>query len=93
MEAMDEKLGLEKGYIRKAFSAKGEHQTFIGTKVSHYSPCPCPDLVDGLRANTDAGGIILLFQDDEVGGLQIPKDGQWIDVQPVKNSIVITPGT
>ncbi|CAA3014077.1 1-aminocyclopropane-1-carboxylate oxidase 5-like [Olea europaea subsp. europaea] len=46
----------------------------------------------GLRAHTDAGGIILLFQDDEVKGLQILKDWVWIDVQPMKNSIVINTG-
>ncbi|KAJ6774171.1 OXOGLUTARATE/IRON-DEPENDENT DIOXYGENASE [Salix purpurea] len=51
-----------------------------------------PELVNGLRAHTDAGGVILLFQDDEVGGLQILKDGQWIDVQPMKNTIVINTG-
>ncbi|KAG1369944.1 1-aminocyclopropane-1-carboxylate oxidase [Cocos nucifera] len=92
MEAMDENLGLEKGYIKKAFSGSGEHEPFFGTKVSHYPPCPRPDLVDGLRAHTDAGGVILLFQDDRVGGLQILKHGRWIDVQPLENAIVINTG-
>ncbi|XP_008781612.2 1-aminocyclopropane-1-carboxylate oxidase [Phoenix dactylifera] len=92
MEAMDENLGLEKGYIKKAFSSSGEHEPFFGTKVSHYPPCPRPDLVNGLRAHTDAGGVVLLFQDDQVGGLQILKHGRWIDVQPVENAIVINTG-
>ncbi|KAL4183678.1 hypothetical protein AMTRI_Chr11g99460 [Amborella trichopoda] len=91
MEVMDENLGLEKGYIKRAFGGP-EENPFFGTKVSHYPPCPRPDLVAGLRAHTDAGGVILLFQDDEVGGLQILKDGQWIDVQPIKNAIVINTG-
>lgn len=91
MEIMDENLGLEKGYIKKAFS--GENGVpFFGTKVSHYPPCPRPELVNGLRAHTDAGGVILLYQDDQVGGLQMLKDGQWIDVQPVTNAIVINTG-
>ncbi len=91
MEAMDENLGLPKGYIKKAFNGE-EDDAFFGTKVSHYPSCPHPELVNGLRAHTDAGGVILLFQDDKVGGLQILKDGEWIDVQPVPNAIVINTG-
>ncbi|GFS37615.1 2-oxoglutarate (2OG) and Fe(II)-dependent oxygenase superfamily protein [Actinidia rufa] len=93
MEVMDENLGLPKGYIKKAFNGgDGEENAFFGTKVSHYPPCPHPEVVTGLRAHTDAGGIILLFQDDKVGGLQILKGGQWIDVQPLPNAIVINTG-
>ncbi|KAK8624128.1 hypothetical protein V6N13_065482 [Hibiscus sabdariffa] len=93
MEVMDENLGLPKGYIKKAFNGgEGENNAFFGTKVSHYPPCPNPEKVTGLRAHTDAGGVILLFQDDQVGGLQVLKDGEWIDVQPLKNTIVINTG-
>ncbi|XP_042475854.1 1-aminocyclopropane-1-carboxylate oxidase 5-like [Macadamia integrifolia] len=90
MEVMDENLGLHKGYIKDAFN--GEDQAFFGTKVSHYPPCHQPELLNGLRAHTDAGGVILLFQDDKVKGLQILKDGEWIDVQPLPNAIVINTG-
>ncbi|KAL5717349.1 aminocyclopropanecarboxylate oxidase [Ranunculus cassubicifolius] len=92
MEAMDENLGLPKGYIKNAFNGEDGSDAFFGTKVSHYPPCRTPELVNGLRAHTDAGGVILLFQDDKVGGLQILKGGQWIDVQPLENSIVINTG-
>ncbi|TYI13498.1 hypothetical protein ES332_A08G061600v1 [Gossypium tomentosum] len=85
-----ENIGLEKGYLKKAFyGAKGP--TF-GTKVSNYPPCPTPDKIKGLRAHTDAGGIILLFQDPVVGGLQLLKDGEWVDVPPLCHSIVINLG-
>ncbi|KAF5746114.1 1-aminocyclopropane-1-carboxylate oxidase family protein [Tripterygium wilfordii] len=83
-------LGLEKGYLKKAFY--GSKGPTFGTKVSNYPPCPKPDLIKGLRAHTDAGGIILLFQDDKVSGLQLLKDGQWIDVPPMRHSIVINLG-
>ncbi|XWS25085.1 hypothetical protein CRYUN_Cryun27aG0040800 [Craigia yunnanensis] len=92
MEVMDENLGLPKGYIKKAFNDGEGENAFFGTKVSHYPPCPHPERVNGLRAHTDAGGVILLFQDDKVGGLQVLKDGQWIDVQPLPNTIVINTG-
>ena len=61
-------------------------------------PCLHPSLLceeidtQGLRAHTDAGGLILLFQDDKVSGLQLLKDGQWVDVPPMKHSIVINLG-
>ncbi|CAM0874711.1 unnamed protein product [Alopecurus aequalis] len=89
---MEELLGLEEGLITKVFSKDGDFEPFYGTKVSHYPPCPRPEMVDGLRAHTDAGGLILLFQDDRVGGLQVLRDGVWTDVQPVENAIVINTG-
>lgn len=90
LDLLCENLGLEKGYLKKAFY--GANGPTFGTKVSNYPPCPKPNLIKGLRAHTDAGGIILLFQDDKVSGLQLLKDGQWIDVPPMKHSIVINLG-
>ncbi|KAJ6403964.1 hypothetical protein OIU84_012208 [Salix udensis] len=91
LDLLCENLGLERGYLKKAFSGSNGCPNF-GTKVSNYPPCPKPDLVKGLRAHTDAGGIILLFQDDTVSGLQLLKDGQWIDVPPMRHSIVVNLG-
>ncbi|XP_058081148.1 1-aminocyclopropane-1-carboxylate oxidase-like [Magnolia sinica] len=90
LDLLCENLGLEKGYLKKAFC--GTKGPTFGTKVSNYPPCPRPELIKGLRAHTDAGGIILLFQDDRVSGLQLLKDGQWIDVPPMHHSIVINLG-
>lgn len=90
LDLLCENLGLEKGYLKKAFY--GSQGPTFGTKVSNYPPCPQPELIKGLRAHTDAGGIILLFQDDKVSGLQLLKDGQWIDVPPMRHSIVINLG-
>ncbi|CAN0897063.1 1-aminocyclopropane-1-carboxylate oxidase [Linum grandiflorum] len=91
LDLLCENLGLEKGYLKKAFYGSKGSPTF-GTKVSNYPPCPKPDLVKGLRAHTDAGGIILLFQDDKVSGLQLLKDGKWVDVPPMHHSIVVNLG-
>ncbi|KAK7316548.1 hypothetical protein RJT34_00099 [Clitoria ternatea] len=90
LDLLCENLGLEKGYLKKVFY--GSKGPTFGTKVANYPPCPKPELVKGLRAHTDAGGIILLFQDDKVGGLQMLKDGEWIDVPPMRHSIVINLG-
>ncbi|KAH6823351.1 ethylene-forming enzyme [Perilla frutescens var. hirtella] len=90
LDLLCENLGLERGYLKKAFY--GSKGPTFGTKVSNYPPCPKPELIKGLRAHTDAGGIILLFQDDKVSGLQLLKDGQWVDVPPMRHSIVINLG-
>lgn len=85
-----ENLGLEKGYLKRALY--GSRGPTFGSKVSNYPPCPKPELVKGLRPHTDAGGIVLLFQDGKVGGLQLLKDGQWVDVPPIPHAIVINIG-
>ncbi|GAB2215056.1 hypothetical protein Droror1_Dr00019430 [Drosera rotundifolia] len=92
LDLLCENLGLEKGYLKKAFYGPNEKGPTFGTKVSNYPACPKPDLIKGLREHTDAGGIILLFQDDRVSGLQLLKGDQWIDVPPMRHSIVINLG-
>ena len=68
LDLLCENLGLEKGYLKKAFY--GSRGPTFGTKVANYPPCPNLVLVKkGLRPHTNAGGIILLFQDDKVNGL------------------------
>lgn len=90
LDLLCENLGLQKGYLKNAF--RGSKGPNFGTKVSNYPPCPRPELFKGLRAHTDAGGIILLFQDDKVCGLQLLKDGEWVDVPPMRHSIVVNLG-
>ncbi|XP_023533814.1 1-aminocyclopropane-1-carboxylate oxidase 1-like [Cucurbita pepo subsp. pepo] len=90
LDLLCENLGLPKGYLKNVFY--GSKGPTFGTKVSNYPPCPKPDLIKGLRAHTDAGGIILLFQDDKVSGLQLLKDDQWVDVPPLRHSIVVNIG-
>nr|GMD86297.1 1-aminocyclopropane-1-carboxylate oxidase 1 [Ipomoea batatas] len=83
-ELMCENLGLEKNHIKQSFS--GNKGQSIGTKVAIYPECPNPELVRGLREHTDAGGIILLLQDDQVPGLEFFKDEQWVKIPPSKNN-------
>lgn len=79
--AMSENLGLDKDYIEKAFSKPS-----VGIKVAKYPKCSHPELVMGLREHTDAGGIILLLQDELVPGLEFLKDGKWIPVPPTEGN-------
>jgi aminocyclopropanecarboxylate oxidase len=94
LDLLCENLGLEPGYLKAAFAGSDGGPTF-GTKVSAYPPCPRPDLVAGLRAHTDAGGLILLLQDDQVSGLQLLRGGdggEWVDVPPLRHAIVANVG-
>ncbi|XP_010242183.1 PREDICTED: 1-aminocyclopropane-1-carboxylate oxidase 1 isoform X2 [Nelumbo nucifera] len=83
-ELMCENLGLEKSYLMSAFS--GSAGPSVGTKLAKYPQCPQPEFVRGLREHTDAGGIILLLQDDQVPGLEFFKDEQWVQIPPSKNN-------
>jgi len=50
---------------------------------------PVADL--GIHHHTDAGALTVLVQ-DEVGGLQVHRNGYWYDIPPVPGAIVINTG-
>ncbi|XP_038890644.1 1-aminocyclopropane-1-carboxylate oxidase 1 [Benincasa hispida] len=85
-ELMSENLGLQKAHIKQLFN--GTNGPSVGTKVAKYPECPRPELVRGLREHTDAGGIILLLQDDQVPGLEFQIDGGWFKIPPSKNNAI-----
>ena len=86
-ELMSENLGLNKDYIKEAFSGSTDGPA-VGTKAAMYPQCPRPELVRGLREHTDAGGIILLLQDEQVPGLEFFKDGKWVEIPPSNNNAI-----
>ncbi|GLT47836.1 hypothetical protein SLA2020_214970 [Shorea laevis] len=59
----------------------------VGTKVAKYPECPQLELVRGLREHFDAGGIIVMLQDDQDPGLEFLIDGQWVSAPPKKDAI------
>ncbi|XP_062229990.1 protein SRG1-like [Phragmites australis] len=54
----------------------------VGTyaRFTYYPPYPRPDLVYGLKPHTDNSVVTVLLLDRDVGGLQVLKDGRWVDV-------------
>lgn len=61
-------------------------------RMNHYPPCPiAPDQVFGLTPHTDSDFLTIL-QQDEVGGLQLVKDGKWIAVKPNSEALIINIG-
>ncbi|KAL2343555.1 hypothetical protein Fmac_004840 [Flemingia macrophylla] len=61
-------------------------------RINYYPPCPKPELVLGLNPHSDAAALTILLQANEVEGLQIKKDGQWIPVKPLPNAFIINIG-
>lgn len=89
LDAMADGLGLPRGYLRPFFTPK--HTGFV--RLNHY---PVDDLhaddarpADlGVHHHSDAGALTVLLQ-DEVGGLQVHRDGEWHDVPPLPGAFVI----
>ena len=83
MGLISESLGLSGSYIEEAVG-----ELYQNITISYYPPCPQPDLTLGLQPHSDMGAITLLIQDD-VGGLEVLKDDQWITVDPLSDAILV----
>ncbi|KAI4368210.1 hypothetical protein MLD38_016794 [Melastoma candidum] len=60
-------------------------------RMNRYPSCPMPSDVFGLMPHTDSDFLTILHQ-DEVGGLQLVKDGKWISVKPNPDALIINIG-
>ena len=59
-------------------------------RLNRYPPCPYSKIF-GLIPHTDSDFLSLVYQ-DQIGGLQLLKDGRWIGVKPKPNALVINIG-
>ncbi|CAK7326798.1 unnamed protein product [Dovyalis caffra] len=86
MELLCEGVRLDAGRLKEMTCLEGR------TMVGHYYPCcPQPDLTVGIASHTDPGVVTVLLQDD-IGGLQVKYNGEWVDVKPVPGALVINVG-
>ncbi|KAK4266287.1 hypothetical protein QN277_027234 [Acacia crassicarpa] len=85
LEGISESLDLEPEAIAKATGFDTGHQVFI---ANLYPPCPRPELALGMPPHSDHGFLALLIQND-IGGLQISHKGNWVNVEPLPNSILV----
>eukprot|EP01018_Ginkgo_biloba_P002648 Gb_27205 [translate_table: standard] len=87
LELISQSLGLSAKRLDEYFS---DNTSFI--RLNCYPACPAPQLALGVGRHKDGGGLTVLWQ-DEVGGLEVKrKDGEWVGVEPVKDSFVINVG-
>uniref|UniRef100_A0A2N9EK32 Fe2OG dioxygenase domain-containing protein n=1 Tax=Fagus sylvatica TaxID=28930 RepID=A0A2N9EK32_FAGSY len=87
LDAMANSLRMEATDMRAMFDEG--HQ---GMRMNYYPPCPQPELVIGLNPHSDAAGLTILLQVNEMEGLQVRKDGMWIPVKPLHNAFVVNIG-
>ncbi|XP_068644382.1 gibberellin 2-beta-dioxygenase 8-like [Aristolochia californica] len=60
-------------------------------RLNRYPPCPISREVFGLMPHTDSDFITVLYQ-DQVGGLQLLRDGRWITVKPIQDALIVNIG-
>ncbi|KAI4356025.1 hypothetical protein L6164_000079 [Bauhinia variegata] len=80
-----EGLGLQAGYFDNELTES------MLLSASYYPPCPEPSLTLGLPKHADPNIVTILLQND-VYGLQVLKDGNWIGVDPLPNAFVVNCG-
>ncbi|CAI8605383.1 unnamed protein product [Vicia faba] len=87
MVLIGKSLGIKSDDIKESLGEGGQ-----SIKINYYPPCPQPDNVLGLKAHTDSCALTVLFQNNDVEGLQINKDGTWFSVKPLPNAFIVSLG-
>ncbi|XP_012440640.1 gibberellin 2-beta-dioxygenase 8 [Gossypium raimondii] len=85
-EILAEKLGHKSSFFQESCLPSTCY-----LRLNRYPPCPIPSDIYGLMPHTDSDFLTILHQ-DQVGGLQLVKDGQWIAVKPNPEALVINIG-
>ncbi|GMG99020.1 hypothetical protein Nepgr_000860 [Nepenthes gracilis] len=85
-ELVSEALGLNPNHLKEMDCA--EQLILLG---HYYPPCPEPEVAIGFGKHADNDFLTVLIQ-DQVGGLQILHENEWVDVPYVPGALVINNG-
>jgi len=80
-------LGASEDYFESNF---GEPSTLI--KIVRYPGTDDPEPQQGVGAHKDSGVLTLLWVEPGKGGLQVQRDGEWVDAPPVDGAFVVNIG-
>ncbi|KAJ0796737.1 putative oxoglutarate/iron-dependent dioxygenase, non-heme dioxygenase domain-containing protein [Helianthus annuus] len=84
LEMICEGLGLKQGYFKDTSEVQ-----LLSSNL--YPPCPDPSLTLGILAHYDPSLLTILYQGGSTG-LQVMKDGQWVNVGANPNAFVVNIG-
>ena len=87
MEFISRNLGLNSEALTSNFEDGRQ-----GMRINFYPPCVQANKVMGLTPHSDATGLTLLLQVNDVQGLQIKKNGKWILVKPLPGAFIVNIG-
>ncbi|XP_014516700.1 probable 2-oxoglutarate/Fe(II)-dependent dioxygenase [Vigna radiata var. radiata] len=87
MELIALSLGLEAKRFEEYF-VKDQTSLF---HLNYYPTCPSPHLALGVGPHKDIGALTVLAQ-DEVEGLEVKHNGEWIRIKLIPNSFIINLG-
>ncbi|KAJ4847064.1 hypothetical protein Tsubulata_034875 [Turnera subulata] len=85
-ELFSEALGLDPNHLKDMDCCEG-----MAVLGNYYPACPQPELTMGASPHADSDFLTVLLQDN-IGGLQILHQDQWIDVPPVPGALVVNIG-
>ncbi|TFC53638.1 isopenicillin N synthase family oxygenase [Cryobacterium sp. TMT2-17-1] len=88
MQAWALSLGADEHVFDAAFVEK----PFTLIKIVRYPGKSDPTPRQGVGAHKDSGVLTLLFVEPGKGGLQVEKDGDWIDAPPLDGAFVVNIG-
>ncbi|CAN1746404.1 S-norcoclaurine synthase 1 [Linum perenne] len=81
---MARNLGLEPEKLLTLFE-----EGLQSIRMNYYPPCKESNKVMGLTPHSDAVGLTLLTQVNDVQGLQIRKDGKWVPIEPIPGAFIV----